>query len=389
MALFSGPAGTVFSHVLHTGGAIAFLAGLMLYVGWARGVRAGDDHTKLYQIGAAMTYIAIVANLFGGFIRTYAPGHPSLFAILEEPWSVVMAIKHLFLFGGMFAAVYLYEVVGPRLRRNPQARGRRETVAVGAVSGAIFIATILGAVSGIIDLGGPDEPEEPTPAPVDPDGVLIGEQNYDFSGQLTSVPPIQPGQSDGGFRVPGNVRVLVATLTWSDSVATLDISLDGPAGADLGTKLTQQGSVTIRLLSPTPGDYAYTISGSNAVNVAWDLNVNLVPRDTGLNRISHTATVAPGDFFEINTDMPLHGNISWQWSVDEGIEVPFNLHTHFDGEVQYEVQLTAAAHEGHFEAHREGGHSLMWENTSDSTLSVTYVVWGDFQVDSYYPSEPT
>jgi hypothetical protein len=71
--------------------------------------------------------------------------------------------------------------------------------------------------------------------------------------------------------------------------------------------------------------------------------------------------------------------------VVEGTAVEFNVHSHFDGQVQYLVEETAAAHNGTYTNDRAGGYSLMWENTGTVPITLQYRVWGDFVVDSYFP----
>jgi hypothetical protein len=374
------------------------LAGVMIYFAWVRGARRGDEHPSLLQTGTAMTYIAIVANLFGGFIRTYAPGHPSLTAIFDEPWVLIMAIKHLFLFGGMFAAVYLYEVVAPRVRRQVrenavQPAGRKEAVAIAAVAMGILLATVLGAVSAVIDMGAADMPEvggssENEGPLADPNGILFEETVYPFGGQLTSLPPVEEAQSDGIFRLPQNVGKMQAIMTWDDEVAELDLTIMGPASG-LDVKVVEAGKVTIKVIDPAAGEYEFVITGSNAIDVDWQLNVHVSPRDGQLERITDTVTVPPGtqvNFFEINTEMPLAGNMSWTWHAREGLPIAFNVHTHFDGEVQYLVEKTAVEDDGMITADRTGGYSLMWENTGAVPVRLTYEVWGNFVVESYFPA---
>lgn len=365
----------------------------MVYVAWARGARRGDEHVSLLKVGMAMTYASILVNLFGGFIRTYAPGHPRISEMFQEPWAVVMLVKHLFLFVGMFAAVYLYEVVAPRIRRRVQAgsvvpTGRKEALAVGAVATAILISTVLGAIAAVTPIGDGMEPGtmvDPTATPSDPDGVLLEDGYYNFTGRLTSL-PIQPDTAEGTYKVPTNTGQLEAVLTWSDQVAALDLELD--LG---GTKTTEAGRVTVVVTTPSSGDTAFTVLGQNALNVAWDLSIRLSPAQGGQALLVDQFTIAPGaqvNFFEINTEMPLHGNASWSWQTNGG-PADFNVHTHFDEQVQYLVEETATEGTGSLTAHRAGGYSWMWENPNPTPLTIEYRVWGDFTVDSYFPNEPT
>ena len=95
------------------------------------------------------------------------------------------------------------------------------------------------------------------------------------------------------------------------------------------------------------------------------------------------------DRFEINTRMELHANASWTWQVLDGAEAAFNVHTHFDEEVQYLVEETGTSGEGRITAHRAGGYSWMWENNGPAPIRVEYRLWGQYALDSYFPPQST
>ena len=70
--------GVVLGSVLHTLGAILFLGGLVGYLAWHRHLAQGHHHRKVLDTAAFLTYLAIVVNLAGGFMRTFQTGHPHL-----------------------------------------------------------------------------------------------------------------------------------------------------------------------------------------------------------------------------------------------------------------------------------------------------------------------
>ncbi len=277
MSILTSKAGLVFASTLHTAGAIGFLAGLMVYVAWVRGARRGDPHPNLLALAATLSYVSILANLLGGFMRTYQPGHPKFWELFSEPWAMIMVVKHVFLFGGMFCLVYLTEVVAPRIRKakKPPATTRKESAAVGFTAASILIASILGAISAVTPIGAaevvPDH-EEPLP-----DGNLTETRTLPFSGTINSL-PIAPQTETGSFDVPPGVAHLEATLTWSSTGTVLSLSVTPPSGMQVSGTASGQ-TVTAETQAPTAGTWAFEIGADQAVNVAWSLEIVLHPFD--------------------------------------------------------------------------------------------------------------
>ncbi len=81
--------------------------------------------------------------------------------------------------------------------------------------------------------------------------------------------------------------------------------------------------------------------------------------------------------------MPEGGTFHWDWTASQ--TVAFDVHSHFDDEVQYLVEKTTDADRGSYTNDREGGYSLLWENTGNAPVTLEYRVWGEFEVDSYFP----
>lgn len=252
----------------------------------------------------------------------------------------------------------------------------------------ILAALLVGAtLAGCADPApAPEEaPEAPGPAPAG--DVLLGEAFHNATGTITSL-PIAVEVHGGGFEVLPNTARIDATLLWSDPVAELSLELaaengsaDGHAGGTFPA--SDEGTAVADIPGPALGAWSYTIHAENAVDVEWRLVVRMAT-DVNVSRvISDTVTIAAGQFFEINTVMPEDGKLSWDWTSSETSD--FNVHTHFDDEVQYLVEESATAHSGHVVADREGGYSLMWENPGAAPLSLTYTAWGAFEVDSYFP----
>ncbi len=365
--------GGIFVDILHTFGAIAYLAGVALYGVWLRGLRRGQADGRLLSTSMMITYVAIAANLLGGFGRTYQTGHPSIREIQTEPWVQVMLAKHVVLFFGMGIAIWLFEGLAPRLVRSLKAGNRRDPVrathrtAVRVIVASILAATVLGAVSQIMDLGSDDMDDDPLPS----EG-----RTYTFSGSLTST-AAAPRTQSGTFDVPAGIDSMTATLTWTPAQFDLSVLLTDPNGDHVEARPSAE------IQGPAPGQWRYVVRSDLAVDASWELTI--VVGDGAPNLLANTILLNPGVFYEINTMMDNNATIYFQWTIVEDAEVDFNLHTHFDDEVDYPIRYTAASGAGNYTAQREGGHSLMWENPGGTPLRLQYRVWGDYELDSIFP----
>lgn len=390
-ALDSEPA-LILATTLHTLGAIGVIAALTTHIAWVRKLRAGIDSRPLDQATFWLMVNAIVANLVGGFMRTYLPGHPSLVDFSGSPWVQVMALKHAFIFAALGALVYLHHRVAPRLRRLAEDGALPARADAGHAIGAwvivtsVVVASVLGAMAQITPLGEGFEDDMhggPGVVIIEGDGRTVRYINN--TGSLTSAPPLIEDVATGTFSVPNDAVLLEATLIWSDPVASLRLDLDaardqGNAGGSYGGG---DGRVEARIDGPTRGDWTYRVSGENAFNVGWELSIRLASVTADETLLSEQVTIAPGTFFEINTIMPEGASFHWDWTTTE--VVAFDVHSHFDGEVQYLVEKTTDADVGHFTNDREGGYSLLWDNEGNVPVTLTYRVWGEFAVDSYFP----
>lgn len=266
--------GVVLGTVLHTLGAIGLLGGLVGYIAWHRHLRRGHHHANALSWATFLTYFAIVLNLVGGFMRTYQTGHPGLEQFATSAWVRAIAIKHVFLFAGMAAAVVLFEVVAPRHlkahreQRLAQASMTGHTFGVMLVVLGIVVAAFLGAVSTVTALPSDDPPDDHAVHPAD--------AYHNATGQLVST-PIAPGTATGSFTVPANSTDLVVELVWTPSVANLVILLEAtPGGQDLrvaGGNGAANGALDA---APSPGTWTYTISSPDQlVNAQWQLRLRM------------------------------------------------------------------------------------------------------------------
>lgn len=270
--------GVVLGTTLHTLGAIGLLGGLIGYIAWHRHLGKGHHHGNALALATFLTYFAIVINLVGGFMRTYETGHPHLDQFGTSAWVRAIALKHLFLFAGMGAAVFLFEVVAPRHLRAHREQRLEQVSQTGHRLGVLFVvlgivvAAVLGAVSSVIALPSDDAPDD--------HDVHSADAFHNATGQLTST-PLTPGTATGTFTVPANSTDLVVALRWTPTVANLVILLEAsPGGQDLrigGGNGAADGALGS---APAPGTWTYTISSSDpVVNAAWQLVLRLPHAD--------------------------------------------------------------------------------------------------------------
>lgn len=375
--------GVYLGSVLHTLGAIAFLGGLVAYVSWHRHLSAqGHHHRSVLETGMLLTYVAIVVNLLGGFMRTFQTGHPHLTQFADSPWVRAIALKHLFLFLGMGAAVYLFEGVAPRLVRAHKSGALEDTspaghrVGVVLVALGIVVAAVLGAVTQVVPLVSAEE---------EPDGHAHGEPGVLFhnaTGQLTSS-PVAPSASTGTFQVPNGTASFEATLTWTPTQTPLRLEFTSPSGSTVTVPNTAGGTIAAERFAPQEGPWTYSIGSDLAVNVAWTLSVRMETAPMAEEMLGGSVTIPPGRFFEINTQMEEGAMFWWAWTSSEPVH--FDVHSHFDGEVQTHAAEDAASGDGEFTNGRAGGYSLLWENTGTQPATLDYLVWGDFVLDSTVP----
>lgn len=388
---FDTDAGLILATTLHTLGAIGVVAALVAHMAWYRKLRDGVHHQGLYIATFWLTLNAILANLVGGLMRTYLPGHPGLTDIAASPWVQVMLLKHAFIFAALGALLFLHHRFAPRMLRRfdqgeaPPARTPTgHAVGVTVVILGVVVASALGGLAQITPLGeGYEDDGDHDGGPVtiieDESGEHTGYHNA--SGTLTTnLAAAQP--SSGEVQVDPVFTQVQATLIWTPSQYDLRLQLTDGAGAvvEAGADGDGRRAVTTPV---APGTLRYAIDSDLAVNAQWELSLIFSSVAGNGTFLAETVTVASGTFFEINTQMPGNGTFHWDWSTSQ--EVAFDVHSHFDDEVQYHVEKTTDADRGSFTNDREGGYSLLWENTGNAPVTLEYRVWGEFEVDSYFP----
>ena len=376
--------GIVLGTALHTLGAIAFLGGLVGYLAWHRHLAQGHHHRKVLDGAAVLTYIAIVANLLGGFMRTFESDHPHLTAFADSAWVRAIAIKHVFIFVGMGAAVYLFEAVAPRLVAAHKqgtladAKPPGHRIGVLLVALGILVSAVLGAITQVVP---------PVEASGDADAMDHDEHPAESvryanaTGQLTST-PVAPTTATGGFDVLEGTTVMEATFLWAPATSPLSADLKGPDGTVV-TLSSDSRRAEATIPTPQHGSWTYTVRADFAVGVTWSLSVRMASAAGGETLMADRVTIAPGQFFEINTLADRDDTLHWSWSSDAAVH--FDVHTHFDDQVQYAVSEETAGSSGSYTAVRNGGHSYLWENTGTLPVALDYRAWGPWELDSTFP----
>jgi hypothetical protein len=388
-ALDSEPA-LVLATTLHTLGAIGVIAALGTHIAWYRRLRAGEDSVTLDRWTFWLTMNSVLANLVGGFMRTYLPGHPSITDFAASPWVQVMTLKHMFIFTALGGLIFLHHKVAPDLRRAAARKRLNGPTPLGHAVGiwiivtGVVVASVLGAMAQITPLGDEFEGLHGQEEHTTPSGRTVRYTNV--TGSLTSIPPALTQESQGTFDVAADSVVLDATLTWSDAAASLGLWIEAQgdgAGDPGGFFAGSGGRAEAHVDGPVVGDWRYRVTGQNAVNVGWQLSIRSATVTGHEVLLSETVTVPPGSFFEINTEMDAGASFRWDWTASA--RVHFDVHSHFDGEVQYHVEKQTTSDAGSFRNERAGGYSLLWANEGGAPVTLQYRVWGAFEVDSYFP----
>ncbi len=393
-ALFTAP-GAALANFLHTAGALAYIGGVIAWVAWSRGLHKGQHNVNTLALGASLSYVGIAANLFGGFVRTYQPGHASLTQVFSDPWVFMMVVKHVALFAGIAAAVYLFEMVAPRMRAAWKAGTLEPTqkpgrVAAAIVLSSIFIAAILGGVTAALPGAAAIDQEPDMPDPVDTP-TLFQTQTYFASGSATSGAPPSVGEFDvalGATQLEAYLYTSAIPLVGSPSV--YELRLISPSGA-VFTGVTDPTShdptaaeinsdVVVNVKGPEIGRWSYEVRATAGVAANWELAITV----TGPEGLELTKVIQfTGGFYEINTVMQEGADMNWDWSV-EGGESDFNVHQHVAGQTVYPVRGTYSENNGTYIAEEDGGVSIMWENAGNEPITLTFRVWGNFTLHSVF-----
>ena len=210
---------------------------------------------------------------------------------------------------------------------------------------------------------------QPEPAEDDDRPELLTQVRYkNETGTTTGLtvdpaPPIIGGTQSHDITVPLGTGRVEALLSWSDPV-TLELIM--PEGLGSATHESGSGTAKAVVVGPATGDFTIRVRSDLAVMTDYDISIRLAPEDDSASLLAAEAVIGPGQFFEINLQNENGTRMHWAWT--STTDSAFNIHTHFDGEVQYVIEETTTEHSGTYDVVREGGHSFMWENPGNCLL---------------------
>lgn len=381
---------TILATILHSVGVLGLMAALAGHLVWTQCWHRDRPRSKTLQATAIILWISTIANLAGGTLRTIQPGHPGILQFPHSSWVQIMVYKHFFVTACLVALFYLhYRVVPWMERRKDAGRTSRVTplvqsVGVAVVGLGIVASSVLGAFAQAApidadDLPGGMDDNEDTPL----EEPQIRTVYHNASGRLTSVAPLSPASAQGSFPVAPGTVALRAALTWDDEDAALTLQLTAPDGTTHDGTPDGAATQVVQVDRPAEGEWSYEITSDAATDVAWSLTIQASENPRNERVLSGTELIPGSSFFEINTEMPLNATFCWDWSADA--DLAFDVHSHFDGEVQYHVERTNDGEAACFTNDQEGGYSLLWAPTGNTPVQLTYRVWGEFTLHSYSP----
>lgn len=398
--------GVLSANVMHSLGALLFVAGLSLYVYQARLVRRARVEGRAVPLGIlnyahVATLLGIGLNGVGGVMRLYESDHPSLDRLGDSLWVQVLLVKHLFLIAGVGLAVYLTWSTW-RATRGPQAASELErrsprVVAYAAASLAtILLATVLGAVAGDIDLAADlgQVPEVgPDAEPMTAASSLPEADRLSVPGVIQVGTPARPESWTYVFLVAPGRTVLAATLTWSTPVASLNLTVRDPQGV-LPPASHQKGetswTVTVRGPDVRPGNWTLLVRGDQALNERYQLTALAYAEGSTFRDLERTVTVLGGRrFAEANLVMVGPRTLNYSWEiVGSDAKAYFDVHVHIakTGKVEEPVAGEWNRHAGTYRhvIQETDGASLLWQNNGTTPVDIHLRIWGHFRLDAFF-----
>lgn len=248
---------------------------------------------------------------------------------------------------------------------------------------AIWVVPLLAALASGCLAPVPEEPQAPPMPSVQPQ--IAQATSASFAGTLTAV-PVAAAAEDHSFDVPLGATSVVAILRWGSAASELALELRNPEGEMVGT-VVELGSAALHARtvgSVAPGAWSVRVRADRAVQEEYGVDVRVGIGAAATNLAEGAFLVQPRIFAELNFEMAAGQGFAFTWSVDEGSDVYFNVHTHRDGEVTNYFEGEYAELEGNWTATDDGGASLLWENVQPVPVTVRYRVEGDFDIHSVF-----
>ena len=207
---------------------------------------------------------------------------------------------------------------------------------------------------------------------------------HEFDGELTAT-PLTPALEAHAFPVEAGVLEVRVQLNWSLPVASLNMSLVGPAGQEVavGFRESDTSSAVATIDPPLPGEWRVYVGSQQALGEKYRVQVTLEDALPAYTSVVEDYVLPVRGFGELNLILEANQSFNYSWMVQEaGNPVYFNIHSHQDGKTVRHVEETTEALSGNFTAPSREVYSLLWRNQGVSALHVAAEVEGSFRVHS-------
>lgn len=226
---------------------------------------------------------------------------------------------------------------------------------------------------------------DPSTADVPSSNTSFEPANYTFEGEFLAGTGDQTQTYT--FEVPEEAGEVRGLLTWSIPGAELDFQLENPEGevvADGWAESDQHRYVTTTD-PPQPGNWTAVVTAQQGVDVHYTLEIE-ARQAQSYGPIERTYTIQPQEFAEVNLNMAVGDNVTFDWQADGGVY--FNLHYHADNETQRPIEHTGTELAENFTAPNREVYSLLWSNEGAVPVEVTVSMDGAYRLHSMTRDEP-
>jgi hypothetical protein len=395
--------GVFLSSVMHTAGALLFTAGIVAFLLVAHSLKTKQGSRgpwlTLLPYAHWLTIVGIALNGVGGLLRLYESDHPGIDQLGSSLWVQVLFIKHVFLVIGVGLALWVtFKTQAPEPEEEPVPQlgmtPQRITLFSAGSFVTIVIATLLGAVAAqSLVLPAPINDQGPIDHGGGNGSGLPPYLSFSASGVARGTPLVAYSRDALTFPVPNGTTSVVVVLSWTTAQAELNFTLRHEEGTAIATTYTRAGTVVRAQANQTIplGNWTVVVTSGLAADEPFEVQSTVVLLPKGMAYLENTVVLKPSTrFFEINLEMDVNKTFSYEWSLvgNTNQKIAFNIHTHFDGQVQYLVQGHWNALKGNHTQTRSGGVSLMWEPKDASGTAITsdvrlhYRVVGPFHLHS-------
>ncbi len=250
---------------------------------------------------------------------------------------------------------------------------RRELAPIVALAFSLVLA---GCISPAIE----DPGERPGTDDADP---IPSREVLSYAGTLRGA-PIIPASTTHPFAVPDGLTEIKVFLNWTTRTGELAFVLIDPDGRTVATGFREHATSRVvgTVHPPAPGEWKVVVSSERALDEAYSLTIILEPAVAGAYATDSRKLIPAGGFAEINLILEANATFDYAWTLVQGGETYFNIHSHQDGETVRHVEGTYGALTGNFTAPSREVYSLLWRNAGLTDMSVDHKLAGILRVHS-------